>query len=426
VTRHCDPPLLRHQAWLSAQGAPFASIEPEQKLSLLARPLSGSGSSPPPPPKLASPPPPSPAPYNLVRAGRARRRAQLRTAEFPALRSLFFVSPSPSRPALTPPSLPPARTHARAQSSDTCTQAISAAGLWGLDRLDGAANAAYAYAPCAGGAGVATTHVFVIDTGIYASHLEFAGGRVSATSTCTGGSTGCAAGSTKWADDNGHGTHCSGIAGGLNTGVSKRVIFHAVKVLSASGSGSVTSVAAGVKWVQDAVAGNAALRPAVASMSLGGGLSATIDAAVASLVASGVPVVVAAGNSAVDACTSSPADVAGAITVAASDAGSTSAAFTNYGSCVDVYAPGVGVYSAVNSAPAAYATWSGTSMATPHVAGAVAQMLSVKPCLKPPQIASLLLGTATAGAIAGVPAGTPNKFVNAAAAVAAAAAAVCV
>ncbi len=319
--------------------------------------------------------------------------------------------------ALTP------RPLRRAQTADTCTQALSNAGLWGLDRLDGATNNAYAYAPCAGGV---TTHVFVIDTGIYSGHAEFATNRVSATSTCTAGTLGCAAGTTKWADDNGHGTHCSGVAGGRNTGVAKRVVFHAVKVLAASGSGSVSAVAAGVKWVQDAVAANpTTLRPAVVSMSLGGGISPTIDTAVAALVASGVPVVVAAGNSAADACTSSPADVAGAITVAASDSASASAYFTNYGSCVDLYAPGVNVYSSVNAA-GAYATWSGTSMATPHVAGVVAQMLSVKPCLKPPQVASLLLSSAIAGIVAGAPAGTPNKFVNAPAAVAAAAAAVCV
>ena len=315
---------------------------------------------------------------------------------------------------------PPSRTP-RAQSVDTCTQALANVGLWGLDRVDGVDDSAYTYTPCASGA---TTHVFIIDTGIYAAHAELTG-RVSATSTCTAGSTGCASGGAKWADDNGHGTHCSGVSGGRNTGVSKRVIFHAVKVLAASGSGTVAAVAAGVKWVQDTVAANPAMRPAVASMSIGSSVSATIDTAVTALIASGVPVVVAAGNSAVDACTFSPAGVPGAIAVAASDISSTSASFTNYGSCVDLYAPGVNVYSSVNAA-GAYATWSGTSMSTPHVAGVVAQMLSVNPCLKPPQVSSLLQSSATAGAIIGAPAGTPNSFVNADAAVAAAAAAVCV
>ena len=207
-------------------------------------------------------------------------------------------------------------------------------------------------------------------------------------------------------------------------GVDAVVTLHAVKVLSSSGSGTSSGVAAGVNWVAQQVAANAALRPAVVSMSLGGGLSSTIDTAVKNLVAGGIPAVVAAGNSGANACSSSPADVASAITVAAADSTGAHASFSNYGSCVDVYAPGVGVYSSVNTAPDAYATWSGTSMATPHVAGTVALMLSARPCLSPAELASLLAATATPS-VTGAPGGTTNKLVHAAAAVRAAATATC-
>lgn len=323
-------------------------------------------------------------------------------------------SPAPPPPRPSPPPPPPPLNLTAA----SCTRALSQSGLWGLDSLDRSASAlldsSYTWAPCTGGT---PTHVFMIDTGIYAAHTELSG-RVSSAATCTV-SSGCS-----WADDNGHGTHCSGIAGGQAVGVDGVVTLHAVKVLSSSGSGSVSAVAAGVNWVAQQVAANAALRPAVVSMSLGGGLSSTIDNAVKNLVAAGVPAVVAAGNSATSACSSSPADVATAITVAAADSTGAHASFSNYGSCVDVYAPGVGVYSSVNTAPGAYATWSGTSMATPHVAGTVALMLSAKPCLSPAELASLLVSTATP-TVTGVPAGTTNRLVLATAAVRAAAAATC-
>ena len=298
------------------------------------------------------------------------------------------------------------------QTADTCSQAVSNSGLWGLDLLDRAGasyDSLYSWAPCAGGA---TAHVFIIDTGIY-GHSQLLG-RVSDISTCTV-SSGCA-----WADDNGHGTHCSGTVGGTATGVHKGVMLHAVKVLSSSGSGTTSGVAAGVNWVSNTVASNPALRPAVVSMSLGGGLSSVIDTAVSNLIAAGTPAAVAAGNSAADACRSSPAAVPAAVTVAASDVNSAHASFSNFGRCVDVYAPGVGVYSTVN-APESYATWSGTSMAAPHVAGALALMRAAKPCLSPAQLTSILTSTATASVV-GAPTGTPNKLINARAAVEAAAA----
>ena len=272
----------------------------------------------------------------------------------------------------------------------------------------------YSWAPCTNGS---AAHVFVIDTGIYAEHVEF-GTRVSATATCVLGSS-CFAGTPSWGDDYGHGTHCSGTAGGVNTGVHKSVVLHAVKVLSSSGSGSTSGVAAGVNWVAQTVANDPTLRPAVVTMSLGGPASTVLDNAISALVAGGIPAVVAAGNDGLDACRYSPARVPTAITVAAVDASGTPASWSNSGTCVDVYAPGVGIYSALNSA-GAYATWSGTSMATPHVTGIVALMLAAAPCLTPAQISDIIASTATP-TVVGAPRLTTNRFVNSRAAVAAAA-----
>ena len=304
-------------------------------------------------------------------------------------------------------------------SAQSCVRGVSASGLWGLDSLDRGSAAlldgSYTWGPCSGA--FTPVHVFVVDTGIYAPHAELSG-RVSSVATCTVAS-GCS-----WADDHGHGTHCSGIAAGAGVGVDGVATLHAVKVLSSTGSGTSSGVAAGVNWVAQQVAANPALRPAVVSMSLGGGLSSTIDNAVKNLVAGGIPAAVAAGNSAALACSSSPADVAAAVTVAAADSTGAHASFSNYGSCVDLYAPGVGVYSSLNTAPDAYATWSGTSMATPHVAGVMALMLSVKPCLSPAELAGLLASTATAS-VTGAPTGTTTRLLHAGAAVRAAAAATC-
>jgi subtilisin family serine protease len=264
--------------------------------------------------------------------------------------------------------------------------------------------------------------VFVIDTGVFAGHAEF-GTHVSATSTCVMGSS-CFAGTPAWGDDNGHGSHCSGTVGGSSTGVHKSVVLHAVKVLSSSGSGSTSGVAAGVNWVAQTVAADPTLRPAVVSMSLGGGASTTIDNALSALIAGGIPAVVAAGNDGLDACRYSPARVPTAITVGAVGVTGAPASWSNSGSCVDVYGPGVGITSSLN-APDTYATWSGTSMATPHVAGIVALMLAANPCLSPAQVSDIIVATATPSVV-GTPPMTTAKMVNAKAAVAAAASTVCV
>lgn len=263
----------------------------------------------------------------------------------------------------------------------------------------------------------------MIDTGIF-DHAEFAGRR-SNVSTCTLSATGeCSAGPEPWSDDHGHGTHCAGTVGGARVGVAKDVVFHAVKVLSATGSGTTSTVAAGAKWVLDAVQAHPSLRPAVVSMSLGGGASAVVDAAVDSLIAANIPVVIAAGNDARNACDVSPARVPRAITVAAADALLRVAPYSNFGSCVDVFAPGSGIYSSVNAANA-YGSWSGTSMAAPHVAGVVASALAVTPCLSVAQVASLVTSTASPAVTGAIPPGTPNLFVDSKAALEAAAATTC-
>jgi subtilisin family serine protease len=201
--------------------------------------------------------------------------------------------------------------------------------------------------------------------------------------------------------------------------------IHAVKVLGFTGSGTFSGLQAGVNWVIDAVNADPTLRPAVVSMSLGFGSAVPeADALIANLAAAGIATVVAAGNSGVDACTSSPGRAPQAINVGAIDSSNSRASWSNFGACVDIFAPGVSIRSSVNSTNA-YSYYSGTSMAAPHVAGVVALMLSQKPCLTPANLASLLVSTAATGVVTNAGTNSPNLLVNARAAVAAAAAFVC-
>jgi subtilisin family serine protease len=202
-------------------------------------------------------------------------------------------------------------------------------------------------------------------------------------------------------DCNGHGTHVSGTIGGSIYGVAKAVSLVPVRVLDCAGSGSTSGVIAGINW---AIANHQLGVKAVANMSLGGGASSALDSAVNNLINDGVIVVVAAGNSRQDACKSSPARVPGAITVAASDVSDIFASFSNRGKCVDIIAPGVGITSDWIGSNTATNTISGTSMASPHVAGAVARALSVG------RSANNVLTEALTNKITQVPAGTPNKL----------------
>ena len=268
---------------------------------------------------------------------------------------------------------------------------------WGVDRIDQRAlplDGDYSYTST--GSGV---DAYIVDTGIRSDHQDFSG-RVQSGYTAIVDGNGTE-------DCNGHGTHVAGTVAGSTYGVAKDASLIPVRVLGCTGSGTWSGVIAGLDYIAGR---HAAGTPAVANMSLGGGASSSVDLAVRNLVADGVSVIVAAGNSATDACSSSPAREPSAITVAASDASDAQAYFSNYGSCVDIYAPGVGITSAWYTSPSATASLSGTSMATPHVAGAAARVLQNAPGASPDATWATLRDLATPGALIGLGTGSPDRL----------------
>jgi subtilisin family serine protease len=272
---------------------------------------------------------------------------------------------------------------------------VQNAATWGIDRVDQRnlpLSTTYEYN--ADGTGVTA---YIIDTGIRFDHAEFGVRAVKGYDAVTAGGTA--------ADCNGHGTHVSGTVGGTTYGVAKNVKLVAVRVLDCAGSGTTAGVIAGIDWVtNDHVTG----APAVANMSLGGGASTALDNAVINSINDGVTYAVAAGNSNVSACTASPARAAPAITVASTTSADARSSFSNFGTCVDIFAPGSSITSAWYTSATATNTISGTSMATPHVVGVAALYLQGNPTASPAAVEAALEGNATPGKVTSAGTGSPN------------------
>jgi uncharacterized protein (TIGR03437 family) len=267
---------------------------------------------------------------------------------------------------------------------------------WGIDRIDQRdlpLSGTYTYN--VNGSGV---KAYIVDTGINIAHNEFGGRAINGFDAVDN--------TLPAADCNGHGTHVSGTVGGSTYGVAKGVTLVAVRVLDCAGSGTTAGVIAGVNWVAtDHLAGQSA----VANMSLGGGVSQTLDDAVAAAIADGVTFGVAAGNETADACGGSPSRVASAITVGSTTSTDARSSFSNFGTCVDIFAPGSSITSSWYSSNTATNTISGTSMATPHVVGAAALYLSANPGASPATVTSALITNSTPNKVTS-PNGSPNRL----------------
>jgi aqualysin 1 len=264
---------------------------------------------------------------------------------------------------------------------------------WGLDRIDQRdrpTNGTYVYN--ATGSGV---NAYIVDTGIRRSHADFSGRAFVGYDAIGDGQNSN--------DCNGHGTHVAGTVGGTTWGVAKNVRLYAVRVLNCSGSGSNSGVIAGIDWVA-----NNHVKPAVANMSLGGGASTAVDNAIANANNAGVTMVVAAGNENQNACNVSPARAPSAVTVGSTTSSDARSSFSNYGSCVDIFAPGSSITSAWYTSDSATNTISGTSMAAPHVAGVAALYLEGNPNASPSSVTSALTGSASSGKLTGINSGSPN------------------
>jgi len=268
---------------------------------------------------------------------------------------------------------------------------------WGLDRIDQRdlpLNGTYTYTPT--GTGV---KAYIIDTGIRATHTQFAGRVISGFTAINDG--------LGTNDGNGHGTHVSGTVGGSTYGVAKNVTLVAVRVLDSAGNGTDSGVIAGVDFV---TSNHLAGQPAVANMSLGGGISSALDTAVNNAINDGVTFAVAAGNETQDACNVSPARVANAITVGSTTTSDARSSFSNFGTCLDIFAPGSSITSSWNTSDTATNTISGTSMATPHVTGVAALFLETNPTASPATVAAAIINSSTPNKVTGAGTGSPNRL----------------
>jgi serine protease len=269
---------------------------------------------------------------------------------------------------------------------------------WGIDRTDQRdlpLNSSYTYNTTA-----SNVHAYIVDTGVLLNHTQFSGRMGNGFDAVTSGGNAN--------DCNGHGTHVAGTVGGTTHGIAKGVIIHPVRVLGCDGSGTNSGVIAGMDWVA-----NNHVKPAVANMSLGGGASTATDDAVTRMVNAGVTVAVAAGNDNSNACNYSPARAASAITVGSTTNTDARSSFSNYGTCLDIFAPGSSITSAWHTGSSATNTISGTSMASPHVAGVAALYLAANPTATPSQVTTAIINASTPNKVTSPQTGSPNRLLYA-------------
>lgn len=304
------------------------------------------------------------------------------------------LSASEAKRLAADPAVASVEQNQRVQLADT-TQSSAP---WGLDRIDQAAlplSGTYTY-PDSAGSGVTA---YVIDTGVRITHQQISGRATYGYDAVDGDTTA--------SDGNGHGTHVATTIAGSTYGVAKKAKIVAVRVLDNAGSGTTAGVIAGIDWVTNNHSG-----PSVANMSLGGGASTSLDTAVANSIASGVTYAVAAGNSNANASSYSPARVSTAITVGATTSSDARASYSNYGSILDIFAPGSSITAGWYTSDTATNTISGTSMATPHVAGAAAVYLASHTSATPAAVASALTSGATTSVVTSPGSGSPNRLLK--------------